>query len=149
MKKLMLKLVLPLAIIALFAFTKWTCAQVVDVPNSVLEGFPLRYNCPGWGSSMTLQFFVAEFVVDLSIYFTFFFIAIYLIDRFAFSIKPPKGMFITHYVIAGLILCLQIMIYSRETTFYLHRWFDIKIIQSTYGFFWQNRPDCFLAGLTF
>ena len=143
MPKLTLKLVLPLAIICLFGFTRWTCAQVDDVPNSVLQGFPLSYTCPGWGSSMSSQFFVGEFVIDLLAYFSFFFMVTYLIDRFVFRIKLHKAIPITLYVVVGLILGLQVMIYSIDTTFYLHRWFDIKEIQSTYGFFWQSHPDCF------
>jgi len=143
MKKLTLHLVLPLAIISLFALTKWTCAQVVDAPNSVLQGFPFYYTCPGWGSSMSSQFFVMEFVIDLLVYFSFFFIVAYLIHRFLFSIKLHKAVPITLYIVAGLILSLQVLIYTTETTFYLHRWFDIKVIESTYGFFGQNHPDCF------
>jgi hypothetical protein len=143
MKKLTLRLVLPLTIITFFVFTRWECAEVVDAPNSVLHGFPLLYDCPDWGSSMALQFFVTEFVMDILAYFVFFFIVIYLVDRFAFNIKLPKPMFITLYIIAGLILSMQVLIYSVDTTFYLHRSFDIKVIKSTYGFFWQNHPDCF------
>ena len=143
MKKLILKLVLPLAIIALFAFTKWTCAQLVDAPNSVLQGFPFSYTCPGWGSSMSSQFFVMEFLIDLLVYFSFFFIVAYLVDHFLFSIKLHKAVPITLYIIVSLILSLQVLIYTTDTTFYIHRWFDTKVIQSTYGFFWQNHPNCF------
>ena len=143
MKKLTLYLALPLAIISLFAFTKWTCAQVVDAPDSVLQGFPLYYTCPGWGSSMSSQFFVGEFVIDLLVYFSFFFIVTYLVDRFVFRIKLHKAVPMTLYIVVGLILALQVLIYSIDTTFYLHRWFDIKVIQSTFGFFGQNHPDCF------
>src|SRR5260370_3532353 len=142
MKQLTLKLVLPLTVISFFVFTKWTCAQVNDAPNSLMQGFPLPYTCPGWGSSMTSQFFVSEFVIDFLIYFLSFFIIFYLIDRFIAHIKPHKAVTITIYIIAGLILCLQILIYTTETTFYLHSWFNIKVIQSGYAFFVQYHPHC-------
>ena len=143
MKSLTWKLILPLAVILFFSFSRWVCAKVVDAPNSILQGFPLPYTCPGWGSSMSIQFFVAEFVIDLLVYFFFFFIAIYLVNRFICRVRVHKVAVITLYIIAGFALSLQVLMYSIDTTFYLHRSFDIKIIQSTYGFFWQNRPDCF------
>jgi hypothetical protein len=143
MKQLILKLVLPLTIVTFFAFTRSICAEVVDAPNSSLQGFPLPYICNGWGSSMSWQFFVIEFVVDFFIYFLFLSLLIYLIDRFVFRIKPNKAVFITLYVIAALVLCLQILIYSRDTTFYIHRDFDIKIIESKFGFFFQSFPHCY------
>ena len=143
MKQLILKLVLPLTVILFFVFTKWTCAHVDDAPNTLMQGFPLPYTCPGWGSSMTLQFFVSEFVIDFLAYFLSLLIIIYLIDRFIVHIKTYKAVTVTLFVISGLILCLQILIYSTETTFYLHRWFSIKEIQSGYAFFWQNYPNCY------
>jgi len=144
MKQLTVKLVLPLTVIAFFVFTKWTCAQVDDAPNSLMQGFPLAYTCPGWGSSMTTQFFVSEFAIDFLIYFLSIFIILYLIDRFIMRIKPYKAVSITLFIIAGLVLCLQILFYNTlETTFYLHRWFSIKEIQSGYAFFWQNYPNCY------
>jgi hypothetical protein len=143
MKQLILKLALPLTVISFFVFTKSICAKVVDAPNSVLQGFPLPYTCPGWGSSMTWQFFVLEFVIDFGIYFLFISIIFYLMDRYILRLKPYKTISITLYAIAGLILCFQILIYSRDTTFYLHRWFSIEVIESTYNFFWHRSPDCF------
>jgi asparagine N-glycosylation enzyme membrane subunit Stt3 len=143
MRQLTLKLVLPLTVIAFFVFTKWMCAEVSDAPNSILQGFPLPYICTGWGSSMSWQFFVTEFVIDFLIYFLFLSLIIYLIDRFVFHIKHYKAVSITLYVVSALMLCLQILIYSRDTTFYLHRDFSIKVIESQCGFFWQAFPHCY------
>jgi len=143
MKQLTFKLVLPLTVITFFVFTRWVCAQVVDTPNSVLQGFPLPYTCPDWGSSMALQFFVTEFAIDILVYFIFIFVAVYLIDRFVLRIQIHKAVLIVLSVVAVLVLSFQVLIYSRDTTFFLHRWFDIKVIGSAYGFFWQNHPDCF------
>ncbi len=143
MKQLTLKLVLPLTVISFFVFTKWMCAQVVDVPNSMLQGFPLPYICSGWGSSMSWQFFVLEFAIDFLAYFLFFSVIFYLIDRFIYRVKPYKAISITLYIIAVLTLCLQILFYSHDTTFYLHRYFSIKEIASGYAFFWQSYRGCF------
>jgi hypothetical protein len=143
MKRLNLKLVLSLTIILFFALTKWRCAKVVDAPNSLLQGFPLAYTCTGWGSSMSWQFFMLEFAIDFAVYFLFFSIMFYLIDRFILRIKLYKTMLIMLYIIAGLILCFQALIYSRDTAFYLHRSFNINVIESRYVFFWQYYSGCY------
>jgi len=142
MKKLILYLVLPLTVILFFTITKWTCVQI-DGPNIVLQGFPLPYVSPGLGSSMTWDFFVAEFVFDVLVYFLLVLVICYLVDRFIYPIKPNNVISITLCIIAILFLCLQVLLYSIETTFYLHRNFDIKVINSSFTFFWQQHPDCF------
>lgn len=143
MKKLTFKLVLPLTVIVFFAFTRWICAEVVDAPNSVLQGFPLPYDCPTWASSLALQFFVVEFLFDFFTYLIILFTITYLVNRFAFQIRPHKILTIALYIIAAGILSFQILLYSIDTTFYLHRSFDIRVIGSKFGFFWERHPDCF------
>jgi hypothetical protein len=143
MKQLTLKLALPLTIITFFGCSRWICAEVVDAPNSSLQGFPLPYTCNGWATSLSLQFFVTEFIADLAVYFLTIFIALYLINRFVVNVRLHKSVSITLYVIAGLILGFQILILSLDTTFYLHRNFSIKEIKSEYSFFWQYHSGCY------
>jgi len=141
MKKLTLNLVLPFTVILFLTVSRGICAQIEDAPNSGLDGFPLPYTCPNWGSSMALQFFVVEFIFDLLVYFALVYLIVYLIDRLVYPIKPYKAISITLYVLASIFLCLAVLMYSQDTTFYLHRDFDIKVIRSGLSF-WGYYPSC-------
>lgn len=142
MKKLILNFVFPLTVMLFFLFSRSVCAEIVDVPVSTLQGFPLPYTCPNWGSSMSTQFFVGEFIIDVLVYFILLFSLCCLIDRFLIRIKPYKAVSITLYIIAGVFLFLEILIYSRDNTFYVHREFDIKVIRSGLSFWGWPYHGC-------
>jgi hypothetical protein len=66
-RQLTLKLIIPITIISFAFFTKWWYALPVDAPDTMYWGFPFAYIGDGWGSSMTLQIFLIEFISDLLI----------------------------------------------------------------------------------
>ena len=130
MKQLIWKLALPLTIIVFIVFSKWWHA-LLDGPDAILYGFH---------TSMSLQFFFIELLIDLLAYFLFFFMVIYLTNRFLFPIKIPKTVSIILYVMACILLCLPILIaVNPDNVFYMKRPFDIEVIDSGYDFIWQDQ----------
>ncbi|MEM7102792.1 MAG: hypothetical protein AAF502_06610 [Bacteroidota bacterium] len=135
MKKLTSQLVLPLTIISFSLFTKWWFVIPVDAPELLMKGFPLPYICPGWHTSLSLQIFLGEFLVDLLVYFSFWWVIVCLFDRVIRKIKVHKAVKATLMVISILILTLEILIISNpDNKFYLTRDFGIEILDTGYQF---------------
>ncbi|MEO6151454.1 MAG: hypothetical protein ABIP28_14890 [Mucilaginibacter sp.] len=144
MKHLTIKLVLPLTVILFALLTKWWCVKVDDAPNTILQGFPLPFTGPAWGSSMSFQYFLLEFLIDFGVYFLFVFTITYLIHRFLIHKKPHNMICICLFIVAGLCVCLQgLMIYSCDSFFYLHREFSINVINVGYIFLGEKPPNCY------
>lgn len=144
MKQLIWKLVLPLTIISFVVFRKWWYVFPVDAPDSMMAGFPLPYVCDGWFTSMSNQFFIMELIIDLLIYFLFWLLLIFCINRFFVKIKVPKNLIIFLIIINVLIFSGAIFIASmRENIFKLKKDFDVEVKETGYNFIWQNtqRPD--------
>ena len=144
MKKLIWKLILPLTVISLATITKWWYALPVDAPDTLFSGFPFPFVCDGWHTSLSLQFFLAEFFTDFLIYFLFWFVVVFCINRFLAEIKLHKILIIGLWAVSILIICIAGLIGSNSNNiFYLKRPFDVKIIETGYKFVWQQieRPD--------
>ena len=114
----------------------------VDSVDTVYEGFPLPFVGPGWHTSLSLQIFVLELIFDFLIYFLFWFILIFCINRFLIKIKVNKFVVIGLWTFSIFILFFNACIYSNNV-FYLKRPYDMEIIETGYKFIWQNieRPD--------
>lgn len=106
MKRLILKVVLPLTIISFFLFTKCWFAEVDDAPNTILHGFPLIFLSEGWHTSMSFQIFLLELFIDFFVYFFFWLIVIFVINRFVIKIKPSQIITIALVSISVVILVL-------------------------------------------
>ena len=144
MKQLTWKLILPLAVISFATVTKWWYALPVDAPDTLFSGFPFPFVADGWHTSLSLQFFLTELVLDFLIYFLFWFIVIFCINRFLVRIKQHKIVTIGLWAVCGIIFCLAGLIASNSTNlFYLKRPFDIEVMETGYKFVWQKteRPD--------
>lgn len=144
MRKLIWKLVLPLTIISFVLFRKWWYVFPVDAPDSMMAGFPLPYVCDGWFTSMSNQLFVMELIIDLLIYFIFWLLLIFVINRSLVKIQVPKVLLIFLMTITALIFCGAIFIASmRENIFKLKKDFDVEVKETGYNFIWQNtqRPN--------
>jgi hypothetical protein len=146
MKRLSWTLILPLSIISLTVFTKWWYVLPVDAPDSMMYGFPIPYSCNGWHTSMSYQIFVSEFLVDLLIHYTFWFVVVLLIKRFIIKISLHKIIPIFLLSIAGLLTAGLILIASNSDNVYkIKRQFDIEILKTGYRFVWDgySRPENF------
>lgn len=139
MRTLTLKLVLPLTIISFILFTRWTYAIIIDGTDEFLYGFPFIYTCRGFHTSLSIQFFIVEFFADLLCYFIFWYVLVYLVNRFLFSIKVNKFLLIALVVSSILLSFFMIeMLTVMEKNFSITRPFEIEIIDYGYKFLWED-----------
>ena len=135
---------LPLSIISFAIISKWWYVIPVDAPDSMMNGFPLIYVSEGWHTSMSLQFFFFEFIIDFLCFLLFWMLIIYVIQRTLRLSKKLTGLVIGLWALAILVLATATFIFSRtENLFYFKRDFDVEVLDSGYQFIWQDieRPD--------
>jgi hypothetical protein len=143
MKQLTWKLVLPLTLISFVLWTKWwmVYALPVDGPDIIMVGFPLTYAGDGWHTSMSLQIFYLELVIDLLTYFLFWFIVILIVDRFVVTIRPHRVVTIIMQSVAGACALGLIFIGSNsDNVHYFKRPYDIEVLDSGHKFHWEGNP---------
>lgn len=141
MKKLIYTLVFPLTIISMFCFTKIWFTLPFDAPDTLFKGFPFPYECNGWHTSMSIQFFLFEFIFDFIIYFGFWWILILLINKFIIKIKIHKLTSIALIAVSFFIVVLFIWFYSlSDNLIYLKRNFKYKLLDTRYKFIWEKNP---------
>lgn len=148
MKELTWKLALPLTVISFVLWTKWwmVYALPVDAPDIIMVGFPLTYAGEGWHTSLSWQIFFFELAIDLSVYFLFWFLVIWLVDRFVVRIYLNKIVSTVMQSVGGLFALGLIFVGSNSTNlYYLKRPYDIEVLDSGNKFFWKGypRPDNF------
>jgi hypothetical protein len=116
-------------------------ALPVDGPDIIMVGFPLTYAGDGWHTSMSLQIFILEFLVDLLTYFLFWFIVVGLIHRFVIHIRINRFGTIVLLTISGLITLVLVRIGADENhIYYLKRPYDIEVLDAGYKFLWDGNP---------
>lgn len=144
MKLLTFKIVIPVTIISFATFTKWWYALPVDAPDTMFTGFPFPFVCNGWHTSLSLQIFMTELIIDLLAYFLFWLILIFVVNRFLTKIKPNKLLSICLWALSGFIIGFAILLAAnRDNLFYVKRPFNIEVMKTGYQFGWQQiqRPD--------
>ena len=142
MAKLAYKLVFPLALISFVLITKWWFAVPVDAPGTYFIGFPFPYACDGWHTSLSIQFFLMELVVDFLVYYFAWFIFVFLINKFIKPIKINKAVFLTLLSLNILILTPTIYFFTNSNNIiYLRRPFEIAIFETGFKFIWQNDKE--------
>ncbi|HCZ36461.1 MAG TPA: hypothetical protein DHV26_11105, partial [Cytophagales bacterium] len=141
MKTLLWKLIIPATIISFAGFTKWWYIGI-DEMNEVFTGFPFPYVCAGWHTSLSLQIFVLELALDLMVYFAFWFMVIYAINRYHRKIMVSKPVTIILISISGFIFSVTLFwmsITHNDNLYYIKNPYSLKVIDSGYRFFWEDR----------
>ena len=144
MKQLTWKLVLPLTIMSFATFTKWWYVLPVDGPDTMMTGFPLPFVCPGWHTSMSLQIFLTEFMIDILVFFVFWFLTTFCINRYLKKLRVGKRLTIILLTISGLVVTGAVIIASNsDNTFRTERPWDMEVMTTDYKFIWQHqeRPE--------
>src|SRR3954463_7631951 len=144
MKNLSLRLVLPLTIISFALITKWWYALPEDAPDTMYTGFPLVWKGTAWHTSLAYQVFMVELFIDLLAYFLFWFLLVYCVNRFWFTIQPPKWATITLCSVSILIIAFYTWIgILFDHAYYFKKPYPMKIVKTGYEFFWQDtqRPQ--------
>jgi hypothetical protein len=128
MKKLIWKLVLPLTVLSFMFVTKSWYAFVVDGPNLYMKGFPLICESPGFHTSLSVQLFVAEFLFNLLIYFLFWYVIVFLFNRFVLKIMIPKIVYRLLIFLSILTIALYASILTiSDLELILVRDFDVEV----------------------
>ena len=141
MKKLTWQLVIPMTIISFAGITKWWYVLVVDGWDIMMTGFPLPYSCPGFHTSLSLQIFVFELIVDLLFYFIFWFLVIFLFNKYIKQINIRKRIVIVLLSISGLLALGMILIASLpDNIFKIKKDFEYEVIDSGVDA-WQKRDQ--------
>jgi hypothetical protein len=138
LKRLTWKLLLPLTIISFTIVTKWWHVEV-DGSQEILRGFPLPFVSPGWHTSLSLQLFVFELIVDILFYFSFWFFIIVIATKIVKPFHIPKPVTITLLVTAGLFMVVLLLLAINPDNIYTTtRPFDIEVKETEYRFMWQD-----------
>jgi hypothetical protein len=144
LKQLTVRLILPLAIILFGTITKWWYVLPVDAPDTMMVGFPLAFVSDGWHTSMSLQIFIVELLVDFIVYFSFCFLLIFLVNRYLIKISVPKPVTGAVWTISSLIIAVAIWIASfPDQMIKTSRDWEMKVLVTGYKLTWtyQSRPD--------
>ena len=138
MKNLLLKLIIPLTIISfVFSGKKWF---VRDENGFEFEmyGFPLPFVCDAWYTSLALQIFVFEFVINIFTYFSFWFLLVLGVNRYLWNIKVHKTVQWILWIVAGFFLLLATFYLSLpDHLYYLKRDFEIEIVKTELLLPWE------------
>ena len=142
-KQLIWRLIFPLTIVLFGTITKWWYVFPVDAPDTMMVGFPIAFVSDGWHTSISLQIFVTEMLIDFTVYFTICFLLVFFVAHFLTKIKVPKLVTGLLWIFSTLIIVIAIWIASfPEQIIQTRRNWDMKVITTGYKFTWphQDRP---------
>jgi hypothetical protein len=139
MKKLALRLVFPLTFISYMIFEKWWYVLVYDGPDKTVYGFPLINCSQSFASSLDLYYYVLETAINIAAFTIFWFIVVFLINKYIVLITISKLL----SKISFVLLCLYVLTFTYfsmefNTRFFFKRDFDVKIIDKGYHFIWTD-----------
>jgi len=140
MKTLLWKLVIPLTVISFATFTKWWHIDTNELTD-IFTGFPFPYVCSGWHTSLSLQIFITELLLDLIVYFAFWFVLTYAINRYYRIISIPKVASVFLLSISGFIVATTLFwmsITHGDNIFYMKNPYSVKVVETGYWFFGED-----------
>lgn len=139
MKQLIWQLVIPLTIFFFVGITKWWYVVVVDGWDIMMTGFPLPYSSSCFHTSLCLQIFVFELIIDLLFYFTVWFLLIFLFNKFIKQITLPRGITIALLSISGILVAGMLFIgFLPDNILMLKKDFEYEVLDSGIDV-WQTR----------
>ena len=129
---------MPLTIISFTIFTKSWQVEI-DGYRNILWGFPLPFVCSGWHTSLSLQMFVFELIVDVLVYFLIWFFIAIIATKTVKSFHVHKSVTITLLAISGVFtIILTLLAINPDNIYTTTRPFDIKIMETGYRLMWQD-----------
>ena len=141
MRKLILRLTLPLTLISFGIITKWSYGIVIDGTDEFLYGFPLIYKCDGFHTSLSTQYFLTEMTFNLLTYFSFWLIVTLILSRI-WTINIPK-LISKIFWIGYTVLFLGFIYFSKDLNdqYLIKRDFEVKIFDSGISIFGIHSTD--------
>lgn len=139
MNRLQFSLAIPLTIILFATVTKWWYVIPEDAPDTPLFGFPFPFVCNGWHTSLSLQIFVLEFIVDILFYYFIVKLVLFFVDRFWLKNKFSSGFLIAVWVMAGFIITISgFWVVNPDNLFFIKRPFDFDVKETRIDFILIN-----------
>jgi hypothetical protein len=141
MRKLVPRLVLPLTFLSYLLVDKWWYGDIADGPDVVAHGFPLISNAPSIDSSMEIVYFVPETIINISCYFIFWLVLVFIINRWVIGIWLPS---VVAKVANGALLVWLFyftwLSITYHTSFSWNHEQDMTILDSGFEWSWQDAP---------
>jgi hypothetical protein len=137
-----LRTVLPITIISMFVVTKWWFAIPVDGPDKLYWGFPFAFMGEGFHTSMSLQFFILEFLFDFAVYFTFILLLVLVFRKWFPRVKIHKSITVTTRILALILLTGFLLVAAiSNPVFHIKRDYDWRLLTTGYVLIWQPTPQ--------
>ncbi|RFZ92436.1 hypothetical protein D0C36_13490 [Mucilaginibacter conchicola] len=128
MKQIIVKFVIPLAVICFSVVTMRTTAFVDDIGSVGFTGFPFLYTCKGFHTSMSDQFFLIPLFIDFIVYLLFWLVIFLFLKKITDLNKAPMFLSGILIILATLVFTMNILLASsRDNMFMLKRDFEIKV----------------------
>lgn len=125
----------------MFGVTKWWYALPVDGPDKMYWGFPFAFMGEGFHTSMSYQFFIAEFLADFAFYFLVCALLYWVAKKGLPTLRFPS---IIPHIIRSLALLLtlgfSLYVSTSNPVFRIKREYDWRLMTSGYVFLWQSTP---------
>lgn len=138
---LFLKRTIPLAILSFSLITKWWHAVPVDGPDKFYWGFPLAFVGQGFHTSMSLQIFIAEFILDAAICISFWLLLFYILKRM--DIRLPENIWVSRVVwsvaVSVVVISGTVIVFS-DPVFHWKRPYQWEVKAVGYIFIWERTP---------
>ncbi len=141
MRRLIFQAVLPLTFLSFIVVTKWWFGLAVDAKHVFFYGFPFIYKCEGFHTSLSTQYFIIPFLVNLLVYFSFWVIIIGLINRFR-KVTVNKWLVGGFWVLYSVYLFGSLYLtFSLDDHYDWFRTFDVEIYETGIDIFMEEPKD--------
>lgn len=141
MKQMRIKLTVPLTIISMFLITKWWYAIPIDGPDKLYWGFPFPFLGEGFHTSMSLQFFVLEFLADFVVYFTVIVMVVLAFTKWFLAFQVSKILTKTVWVLTFMLLSgFGFIVTTSNPIFKIKRDYDWRVMETGHVFIFQATP---------
>ncbi len=141
MKKQIVQLTLALTSIYMYSVTKWWYTLPVDGPDKLYWGFPIAFMGEGFHTSMSLQFFVLDFMADFLLYFTLVLWLVLAFTKWFPAVQIPKKVTKIVWVLSLVLLIgLSLIVSTSNPIIKITRNYDWKVLKTGSVYLWQKTP---------
>lgn len=128
----------------MFLITKWWFASPIDGPDKLYWGFPFPFLGEGFHTSMSLQFFVLEFLADFLVYSIVIFLLVLSFTKWFPTLLVSKIFTNTIWVLSLILLTgFSFIVLTSDPNVKLKRNYDLRVMETGHVFIFQatTRPD--------
>lgn len=129
-----------MAMISSLLWTKYWYVNIFDGPDKWMYGFPFPARGDALHTSLAIDVYLLESLLDFMVYFLFWWGVLYAFDRWIMPIKMNKVVQLMF--VSCIALCLGFSIFAisvSEPSFYLTCPYEVEIIETKCCFLWQDK----------